>query len=351
MNALLDPYALLPVNVVQVLFFALCLYGVLLLWDTPRFKALCLLLTLEALLMAFNFSEETGYFKQPTLVTPVFTLCTGPAFYLFVRHLVYADAKWRYHDLIHFLPALLAIPFTHFTQSVIAAGSLSLLIYGVVSYRLLGKYLRASNQMSSAALDMQLNWLRSMMWIFVVLGITDTIRLNLQTELEYEILNTWYLAHQFSTLLLYACLIGFTLKQPILFDGLANYDDSGSIKKENDLSNILFEQINQRLTELNLFKQPRLSLSDVATDLEIGIKDVSNAVNVGSGLNFCEYINSLRITEVKRRIDQGTDNGLTLLDIGLESGFNSKSSFNTSFKHSTGLTPSQYLRQRHQPLK
>jgi AraC-like DNA-binding protein len=350
MNAFVTPYALQPVNVVQVLYFALCLYGVLLLLHTPRFKALCLLLILESLLMAFNFSEETGFFKQVILVTPIFTLCTGPAFYLFIKHLVYADTKWRRHDFFHFLPALFAIPFTNYTQSVIAVGSFSLLAYGVISYSLLGKYLRASQQMSSAALDMQLNWLRTMMWIFVVLGVTDTIRLNLQTELNYEILNTWYLAHHLSTFFLYACLIGFALRQPLLFDGLANFDDSDSNQKEHDLSVILFQQINQRLTELELFKQPRLSLNDVATNLEIGIKEVSSAVNIGSGLNFCEYINSLRVVEVKRKIDLHSGATLSLLEIGFESGFNSKSSFNTSFKNSTGLTPSQYQRQKRQRL-
>jgi AraC-like DNA-binding protein len=339
------------VNLVQVLFSALCVYGILLLWVLPRFKALCLLLTLEALLMAFNFSEETGLFEKVFLVTPVFTLCTGPAFYLFVKHLVYADARWQRPNLLHFISALLALPFTNFTQSVVSVGSLSLLTYGVISYRLLGKYLRASKQMSSVALDMQLNWLRIIMWFFAALGLIDTIRLNLQTELDYEILNTWYLAHQFSMLSLYALLIGLALRQQLLFDGLASFDDLDLNQKEHELSIILFQQIDQKLLDADFFKQPRLSLSDVASHLNIGIKDVSNAVNVGSGLNFCEYINGLRVAEVKRKIDQDIDDMLTLLEIGFESGFNSKSSFNTSFKNATRLTPSQYQRQKRQRLK
>ena len=346
MNAFVTTYALQPVNLVQVLFSALCVYGILLLWHKPRFKALCLLLTLEALLMAFNFSEETGLFAQVFLVTPVFTLCTGPAFYFFVKHLVYAGARWKRHDLLHFMPTMLAIPFTNVTQSVIALGSLSLLTYGVISYRLLGKYLRASKQMSSIAFDMQLNWLRSIMWVFLTLGVIDTIRLNLQTVLDYQTLNTWYLAHQLSMLFLYALVIGLALRQPLLFDGLASFDDSDSNQKEHELSIVLFHQINQQILDAELFKQPRLSLNDVATHLSIGIKDVSNAVNIGSGVNFCEYINGLRVAEVKRTIDQDIVGSATLLEIGFDSGFNSKSSFNTSFKNATRLTPSQYQRQK-----
>ncbi|MFT6099322.1 MAG: AraC-like DNA-binding protein [Arenicella sp.] len=296
--------------------------------------------------MVFNFSEETGFLKQTTLITPIFTLITGPAFYLFVKHLVYSDAQWRTRDLYHFLPAILSIPFTAYTQHVIAAGSLSLVIYGVASYRLLNKYSRASKQMSSAALDMRLNWLRAIIWIFAVLGLLDTIRLNLQPELDYLLLNSWYLLHQLCVLIVYACLIWFALRQPLLFDGLASFDESSTMQKERGLSDLLFSQINHELVASELFKQQRLSLIDVANHFEIGVKDISGAVNTGSGLNFCEYVNSLRVADVKQKIDENTDRKLTLLELAFESGFNSKSSFNSCFKNSTGLTPSQYQRQR-----
>jgi AraC-like DNA-binding protein len=296
--------------------------------------------------MAFNFSEETGFLKQTILITPIFTLITGPAFYLFVKHLVYSDAQWQHRDLYHFLPAILSIPFTAFTQHVIAVGSLSLVIYGVVSYRLLIKYSRASKQMSSAALDMRLNWLRAIIWIFAVLGLLDTIRLNLQPELDYLVLNSWYLAHQFCVLILYACLIWFALRQPLLFDGLANFDESSTMQKDRSLNESLFAQINHELVASELFKQQRLSLIDVANHFKIGVKDISSAVNTGSGLNFCEYINGLRVADVKQKIDGNISDKLTLLEIAFDSGFNSKSSFNSCFKNLTGLTPSQYQRQR-----
>ncbi len=299
--------------------------------------------------MTFNFSEETGLFNQSILVTPIFTLSTGPAFYLFVRHLVYSDESWKRRDMLHFLPMMLAIPFTSFTQSVIAIGSLSLITYGTISYRLLIKYRRASNDSSSAAIDMRLSWLTTLIWIFLVLGATDMVRLNLQTELSYGVLNTWYLAHQSTVLLLYATLIGFALKQPLLFDGLTEFDEAKSSFEDRSLSKELFRQIDQQVLNSELFKQPRLSLGDIASFMGIGVKDVSNAVNVGSGKNFCEYINFLRVTEVQRRIDRGIDERLTLLDIAIESGFNSKSSFNTAFKQFTGLTPSQYQRQAAAP--
>lgn len=200
--------------------------------------------------------------------------------------------------------------------------------------------------MSSAALDMRLNWLRNMIWVFAVLGLVDTIRLNLQPELNYLVLNTWYLVHQLCVLTLYACLIWFALRQPLLFDGLANFDESNTLQKERGLNDVLFAQINHELVASELFKQQRLSLIDVANHFKVGVKDISSAVNTGSGLNFCEYVNSLRVDDVKQKIDDNLDGKLTLLEIAFDSGFNSKSSFNSCFKNSTGLTPSQYHRQR-----
>ncbi|HEY3403090.1 MAG TPA: helix-turn-helix domain-containing protein, partial [Ohtaekwangia sp.] len=47
--------------------------------------------------------------------------------------------------------------------------------------------------------------------------------------------------------------------------------------------------------------------------------------------------------EVKSRMTDPGYAHLTLLAIALESGFNSKTSFNTVFKKLTGQTPSQYV--------
>jgi len=43
-------------------------------------------------------------------------------------------------------------------------------------------------------------------------------------------------------------------------------------------------------------------------------------------------------------VDSKNDH-LTLLAIGLESGFNSKSAFNSAFKRLASMTPSQYRRE------
>jgi AraC-like DNA-binding protein len=61
------------------------------------------------------------------------------------------------------------------------------------------------------------------------------------------------------------------------------------------------------------------------------------------GMNFYNLVNEYRIKEVKERMKSDDYRQLTILAIAYDSGFNSKSSFNTIFKEKTGETPSEYL--------
>jgi AraC-like DNA-binding protein len=341
-NILIDTYSIQPVNLVQAVFIGICIFGTVLLFYMPRFRGLCLLLSLEVLLMAFNFSEETKLFGQAYLVTPVFTLCIGPAFYLFVRHLVVAKLSWTTNDMIHFAPAIILLPFTNLSSVVIALGSLSLISYGCAAYLWLRKYSQLSQANSSAAIDMRLTWLVRLMCIFAALGLTDIIRLNLQSQLGYAINSTWYFLHQACVMLVYATLIFNAIRQPLLFDGLEQQFDEIETKDNDHLTIKLFEQLHSKIVDNQMFKQPRLSLNDLAKEFGLGTKDISNAINQGANQNLCEYINGLRIEEVKKRIARAKETKLNLLEIGLAAGFNSKSSFNVAFKSNTGLNPSQY---------
>ena len=53
-------------------------------------------------------------------------------------------------------------------------------------------------------------------------------------------------------------------------------------------------------------------------------------------------MNEYRVEEVKKRMVDPAYKNLTILAIAYDSGFNSKSSFNTIFKELTGMTPSAY---------
>lgn len=85
-----------------------------------------------------------------------------------------------------------------------------------------------------------------------------------------------------------------------------------------------------------------MSLQDIAGYTGLSVKDISWAINTGGGQSFADYINQLRIARV---VDMAKrQNHRTLLDIAMDAGFSSKSSFNSVFKKHTGQTPSQYLK-------
>lgn len=103
----------------------------------------------------------------------------------------------------------------------------------------------------------------------------------------------------------------------------------------------------QRLRQLfeveKRHRQPRLTLEEVAAELSLPARYVSGLINQQSQTNFTTFVNTYRVKEVIERIRDPRENHKTLLGLALDSGFNSKSSFNQLFKTITGETPSVYL--------
>ena len=87
---------------------------------------------------------------------------------------------------------------------------------------------------------------------------------------------------------------------------------------------------------------PDLTLEQLASQLRLRPKLLSQAINEGLGRNFFEFINTYRIDEAKRLLTNPADKKITVLEVLYQVGFNSKSSFNTVFKKQTGMTPSEF---------
>lgn len=85
-----------------------------------------------------------------------------------------------------------------------------------------------------------------------------------------------------------------------------------------------------------------LTLSDLADRLGMSDKKLSELLNQHLQTNFYDLINHYRVEAVKEKMADPTLNHYTLLALGLDSGFNSKTSFNRIFKNKEGCSPSQY---------
>ena len=133
--------------------------------------------------------------------------------------------------------------------------------------------------------------------------------------------------------------LGFT-KQKHFFTS-ASEVKSGSFAERNTL---IEQKIQTAIIEEQLYKRPKLKLAELAVELSIPTKELSEYFNT-TGLNFSEYLNVLRIEEVKKLLKSDKKHLFTMEALAKDAGFNSKTSFNTSFKRIVGLTPTEYLKQ------
>jgi AraC-like DNA-binding protein len=89
-----------------------------------------------------------------------------------------------------------------------------------------------------------------------------------------------------------------------------------------------------------------ITLAQLAERVGTSPQLLSQYLNDELGLNFFEYINSLRVAEVQRLLADPVHAEAALLDLAFSAGFNSKSTFNAAFKKITGMAPSAW-RQQH----
>jgi len=119
----------------------------------------------------------------------------------------------------------------------------------------------------------------------------------------------------------------------------SKYEKSG-LKPEtySKYSNIIIEYMNTHKPYLdNTF-----SIQKMAEDLHIQKFYITQVLNEHLNKNFYTFVNDFRIEDVKTLIKNNDNNKYTLLSLAFDVGFNSKTSFNTTFKKYTGKTPSQY---------
>lgn len=108
---------------------------------------------------------------------------------------------------------------------------------------------------------------------------------------------------------------------------------------------VFFGEIDKFIMSKKKFTDPAISLESLALDLKISTSLLSQIINNYSNNNFTDYINKYRVNQVKELLIDRDYKNYTILAIGLESGFNSKSTFYTAFKKFTNLTPAAYKKE------
>ena len=100
--------------------------------------------------------------------------------------------------------------------------------------------------------------------------------------------------------------------------------------------------LKQYMADQKPYLDPSLTIQELANQINIPVRDLSVLINHHMDQHFFDFVNEYRIQKAMNILKDHSKDDLTILEILYEVGFNSKSSFNTSFKKYTRLTPTEY---------
>ncbi len=113
-------------------------------------------------------------------------------------------------------------------------------------------------------------------------------------------------------------------------------------KPKKDTANIHFQKLEALMQTEHAYLDSNLNRENIADRIGISPGYLSKIINHTTKDNFSEYVNSYRVDAVKNMIQNPEFGKYSLLAIGYESGFTSKTGFYNAFKQRTGMTPNAY---------
>lgn len=183
-------------------------------------------------------------------------------------------------------------------------------------------------------------WMRRLLIVYLVITVLNLLffAINLMVTSGVGVRTLYYPTLFINAGFIYWLgFIGFT-RSEMLFATFV-------IKDQDELDEKSLE-IQSKLEEVMVlherYKNPNLTLADLATELNLSDREISTYVNDVLGMNFSEYVTQLRVKKVQELLSTDDAQKFTLMALAEEAGFSSKSSFNAAFKRITGQTPSAY---------
>ncbi len=115
-----------------------------------------------------------------------------------------------------------------------------------------------------------------------------------------------------------------------------------STKIDADLAQEISAKIADAFEVRKVYTNPDLTLPVLSRELNVRHQLLSQYINDNLNKSFTLFINEYRIEEAKRLLKE--QKNLKIDAVGIECGFNSSSSFYSTFKKITGTTPNSYSR-------
>lgn len=347
-------------------------------WFTQK-RISDLLLALFLLTLGATLSEHIagwlGLYQSQALTFFPFgnNFLFAPLAYLYVKSVTDAEYRFRGKQWLHFLPATIYfiihfyIWFLPIPQKLtllqdfgnnhyyLVEGTIDLLILSmyttlaILHYR---AYMRWLPTEFSNLLPISLHWIRNFLLILACVCLIEWVFSI--TGLFY---NLWYDVRYWdyfvrAVLLYYLSVAGYLYSQPIpVFFSESASQESKNENNSKPTQTLPTSVVLNFITQDKPYLNPELTLAEFARQINLPAPLVSQTINTSLNKNFNDLINEYRVQETCNRLMAGDHKIKTLLGVGLDCGFNSKATFNRSFKKVTGLSPKEWLDSQNSSIK
>jgi AraC-like DNA-binding protein len=293
------------------------------------------------------FSKSTNILIVKPTILLFFMFSLSLMVYLFARQNLTAKTKYGKRDLLYLSPIIISLVFIDYDSVGLILGIGGLTLYIFLTLLLYWKWL---DNPKNKEVNRELTVVIGLVLIAIQLtSFTFTSSLNIFSAKLHSIIMgiSWLLNLFVVNYWLFNELHGkyafFSVLQPELDSnqGLIN-------ASEDDFLKNIFDDLHKTVVGEGLYKIHRISLFDVSQQTGFNVRDISRAINVYNQTSFNNYINHLRIDSVKQSFMQDNKQHINILNIGLSSGFSSKTTFNTAFKKFSGCTPSVFVSRMNQ---
>ncbi|NVJ51217.1 MAG: helix-turn-helix transcriptional regulator [Gammaproteobacteria bacterium] len=330
-------------------------FGLILLLQR-RLLGIGVFLTALACHMTLNLLYEKHLLGDLPNITLAFGLIYPPSIYLYFKELLYRDFRWQPHHLLHFVLWLLMLlglitnslkeAWLNALQPVLMPSYI--LLYLIVTIKLVWQFRAIVREQYSEDVSNVLFWSISILANYMIILAFDLIRNALLNFFSPELAN-WMGPIQ--VLLLMGIVNQMLYKivtKPRVFAGVSEIDWQNQIPATQEQQvpitaeqMALVEQFDRLIIEQKFYQRNKLTLADVAAELNVHAKPLSVAINRIKQVSFSEYINQQRIQAICNQLsDPANHEAITTLFY--EAGFNSKASFNQMFRRITQMSPSEY---------
>ncbi len=321
-----------------------------------------------------QINDTYKQFPHTAFLFNTLPLLYGPLLWLLTKSVTLPNYQLLKRDYWHFLPYILGFLIFVFayhihplsykkefiehvqsgkeTSQILSSILIFLMIgsYIFSSYRQLQKYRIQIREQVSNIDSINLSWLAHTLFGFVAIislsGVLQILTHLLGPQTKW--LNLLLLILLFGLLFFIMSSIIKGLKSDVIFaDSLDNKPTNTPIQKiRKTVDETKLTLLKKHMEQQQPFLNPSLNLKELANQIDLPARELSNIINHGTGQSFFDFINSYRIQFAKDKIQQSSDDKLTILEVMYAAGFNSKSSFNTAFKKHTNFTPTQWKKQQ-----